>query len=55
MTYSIGTEVSLVAYNGKSAKTAKAEGFITGQVVKITSQYIWIKNYIDGTIWKARK
>lgn len=52
-TYNRGTEVSMVAYNGRSRKTAKAEGFITGTVQKVTSQYIWIKNYADGTIWKA--
>lgn len=55
MVHNIGAEVSLVAYNGKSVKTAKAEGFITGEVVKITGQYIWIRNYADNTIWKARR
>jgi hypothetical protein len=51
-TLSKGAEVSLVAYNG-NAKSAKAEGFITGEIVKITSKYIHIKNYIDGSIWKS--
>ena len=52
-TYNKGTEVSMVAYNGRSRRTAKAEGFITGTVQKVTDKYIWIKNYADGTIWKA--
>jgi hypothetical protein len=52
-TYNKGTEVSMVAYNGRSRRTAKAEGFVTGTVVKVTDKYIWIKNYADGNIWKA--
>lgn len=52
-TYSIGTEVSLVAYNGHSAKSAKREGFITGAVIKVTDSYIHIRDYRDGSIWKA--
>ena len=52
-TYNKGTEVSMVAYNGRSRRTARAEGFITGTVVKVTDKYIWIKNYADGNIWKA--
>ena len=53
MVHNIGAEVSLVAYNGKSMRTAKAEGFITGEVVKVKSRYVWIRNYSDNTIWKA--
>ena len=52
-TYNKGSEVSMVAYNGCSRKTSKTEGYITGTVEKVTSKYIWIKNYVDGTIWKA--
>jgi len=51
-TLSKGAEVSLVAYNG-NAKSAKSERLINGEVVKITSKYIHIKNYVDGSIWKS--
>ncbi len=52
-TYSKYAEVSMIAYKGKSTKTAKAEGFITGTVQKITKKYIWILSYEDSQIWKA--
>jgi hypothetical protein len=50
----VGTETTLVAYNGKSAKTARTEAVITGTVKKITDKYIWILNPEDGKIWKAK-
>jgi hypothetical protein len=52
-TYNKHTEVSMIAYSGKSRKTAKAENFITGTVQKVTKQYIWILSYADNQIWKA--
>lgn len=52
-TYNKGAEVAMVAYNGRSRKSAKTEGFVIGTVEKVTSKYIWIKNYADGNIWKA--
>ena len=53
MTYSIGAEVSVVAYNGKSARSARCEALITGQVVKVTRLYFWVRSYEDGLIWKS--
>ena len=52
-TYNKYTEVAMIAYNGKSRKTAKREDFITGTVQKVTKQYIWILSYDDNKIWKA--
>jgi hypothetical protein len=49
----VGTETTMIAYNGKSSKTAKTEALITGTVKKITDKYIWILNPEDGKIWKA--
>jgi hypothetical protein len=49
----IGCEVSLVAYSGRSARKSVSESFITGSVVKVTDRYIWVRNYADGSIWKA--
>jgi hypothetical protein len=49
----VGTETTMIAYNGKSRKTAKTEALITGTVKKITDKYIWILNAEDGKIWKA--
>ncbi len=49
----VGTETTMIAYNGKSRKTAKTEALITGTVKKITDKYIWILNPEDGKIWKA--
>ena len=50
----LNAEVTLVAYNGRSSKTAKAERLITGLVKKITPKYIWVLNAEDGRIWKAK-
>lgn len=50
---SIGSEVTLVAYNARSARKAKREAFITGIVSKVTKDYIHIKAYQDGAVWKA--
>lgn len=50
----VGAEVTMIAYNGKSAKTARCESLVTGIVRKITDKYIWILNAQDGKIWKAK-
>ena len=50
---SIGSEVTLVAYNGVSARTARCESVITGSVTKVTAKYIWVRDYQDGSIWKS--
>jgi len=50
---SIGSEVTLVAYNGVSARTARCESVITGAVTKVTDKYIWVRDYRDGSIWKS--
>ena len=50
---SIGSEVTLVAYNGASARTARCESVITGSVAKVTAKYIWLRDYRDGSIWKS--
>lgn len=55
ITYNKGAEITMIAYNGTSSRTAKCESVITGVVVKLTSKYIWIKNYTDDTIWKAKR
>ena len=52
---SIGAEVTLTAYNGSSRWTARCESVITGEVVKITAKYIWIRDYRDNSIWKSPK
>ena len=52
-TYNIGCEVSLVAYNGKSSRSACKESVIIGVVVKVTNTYIHVRSYEDGQIWKA--
>jgi hypothetical protein len=51
--YNVGCEVSLVAYNGRSTRSACKESLITGLVVKVTNTYIHIRSYEDGLIWKA--
>ena len=50
---SIGSEVTLVAYDGVSARTARCESVITGSVTKVTAKYIWVRDYRDGSIWKS--
>jgi predicted molibdopterin-dependent oxidoreductase YjgC len=50
---SLGCEVCLVAYNGKSQRQSKTEAEITGTVTKVTEKYIHIRSYKDGSIWKA--
>ena len=50
---SIGSEVTLVAYNGVSARTARCESVITGAVTKVTAKYIWLRDYRDGSVWKS--
>ena len=52
-TPSIGCEVSVVAYNGRSSRTAKCESIITGLVTKVTASYVWVRSYRDGSVWKA--
>jgi hypothetical protein len=52
-TYNIGCEVSLVAYNGHSQRKSKRESYITGEVTKVTKDYIYIRDYRDSSIWKA--
>ena len=51
----LNTEVSLIAYSGKSVKTSRCESYITGQVIKITTKYIWLRDSRDGSIWKSVK
>lgn len=50
----IGAEITTVAYNG-NRKTARCENVITGVVTKVTSKYIWVRNYENNQIWKAVK
>ena len=50
---SLGCEVCLVAYNGKSQRQSKTESLITGTVTKVTKDYIHIRSYEDGAIWKT--
>jgi hypothetical protein len=52
-TPSIGAEVAVTAYNGTSSRTARTESSITGEVTKITAKYLWVRDYRDGSIWKA--
>lgn len=52
-TYQIGCEVTLVAYNGRSVRKSRCESEITGAVVKVTKDYIHIRDYRDGSIWKS--
>ncbi len=52
--FSINAEVTLIAYNKKTPSTRGAcESVITGQVVRITPTYIWIRDYRDNSIWKS--
>ena len=48
---SIDCEVSVVAYNGRSVRTARTEARIDGLIVKITDKYVHIRAYCDGKIW----
>jgi len=50
---SIDCEVSVVAYNGRSVRTARTEAVIDGLIVKITAKYVHIKAYRDGKTWIA--
>lgn len=50
---SIGAEVCVTAYNGVSARTAKCESEITGEIIKITDDYVWVRDYRDGSTWKS--
>lgn len=52
-TYNIGCEVTLVAYNGRSVGKSRCESEITGVVVKVTKDYIHVRDYRDGNIWKS--
>jgi hypothetical protein len=51
--YNVGCEVSLIAYNGRSMRAAGKESVITGLVVKVTNNYIHIRNWEDGLVWKS--
>jgi len=48
---SINCEVSVIAYNGRSVRTARREARINGVIVKITAKYVHIRAYDDGKIW----
>ena len=50
---SIGAEVSVTAYNGRSRSTAKREADVDGVIVKITSKYVHVRSYADGNVWVA--
>lgn len=50
---SINCEVSVVAYNGRSVRTARTEAVIDGWIVKITAKYVHIRAQRDGKIWIA--
>ena len=52
-TPSVGAEVAVVAYNGRSSRSARCESVITGEVTKVTAKYLWVRDYRDGSIWKA--
>jgi hypothetical protein len=45
--------VSVVAYNGRSVRTARTEALIDGWIVKITDKYVHIRAQRDGKIWIA--
>ena len=49
----IGAEVCVVAYNGVSARTAKREDIITGEIIKITEDYVWVRDSRNGSTWKS--
>ena len=52
-TYNIGCEVYLVAYNGRSQRSARTEAMIQGVVEKVTANYIHVRSYDDWQIWKS--
>jgi hypothetical protein len=49
----LGAEVCVTAYNGASARTAKCESIITGEIIKITEDYVWVRDSRNGSTWKS--
>lgn len=49
----VGCEVYYVAYNGRSRLKSRTEAMVTGIVTKVTKDYIHIRSYEDGAIWKT--
>lgn len=47
----IGREVSMVAYNGRSVRKSRTEGWAEGPIVKITKKYIHIRDWRTNAIW----
>lgn len=49
----VGCEVCYVGYNGRSRRQSTTEAMVTGIVTKVTKDYIHVRNYEDGKVWKT--